>query len=120
MAKDTSYDLVQWRERKWNGMADELANRAMDSKGDLSWWTGKHHGTEINIMAFVDGGRRLSGESAFAFAVFVIRNGLLRLIGYGAAYIHDEDSFLAECRSMHIATETLRAKLTEWSFTYVP
>ena len=37
-AKDSSYDMVQWRGRKWNTVADKLANDAMnEGKGHLSW-----------------------------------------------------------------------------------
>ena len=113
--KDTSYDLIQWRERRWNKVADELCNQAMDEKDDREWWTDKHPGRDINIMAFVDGGRRDTGESASAYAVFAIRQGFLRLIGKGACYARDGDSFVAECRAMMMATSTLERVLTSWS-----
>ena len=106
-AKDSSYDMVQWRDRKWNAVADKLANDAMnEGKGNL-WWTNRWPGDDINIMVFVDGGKRGNGVSSSAFAAFAIRSGFLRLIGKGAVVCRDHDSFLAECRSMHLATSSL-------------
>ena len=92
----------------------------MDEKGDHECWTEKHPGRDINIMAFVAGGRRHTGESASAYAVFAIRQGFLRLIGKGACYARDGDSFVAECRSMMMATSTLERVLTSWSLGREP
>ena len=106
-AKDSTYDMVQWRDRKWNTVADKLANDAMDEGRGCLWWADRWPGDDINIMVFVDGGKRGNGTSSAAFAAFAIRNGFMRLIGKGSVFTNDHDSFLAECRSMHLATSSL-------------
>ena len=39
--KDSNYDMVQWRDRSWNFVADEVANRAMNEQCNHEWWTNK-------------------------------------------------------------------------------
>ena len=87
----------------------------MDAKADQEWWATKHPGVDINLMAFVDGGRRNTGESASAYAVFAVRRDQMRLIGSGACYAFDGDSFVAECRAMGMATAILTKTLEAWS-----
>ena len=105
--KDTSYDMVQWRDRKWNTVADRIANIAMDTGRGSEWWSEKWPGQNINIMLFVDGGRRGNGKTSSAFAAFALRGGYMILFGQGAVVQEDTDSFVAECRSMHLATSSL-------------
>ena len=110
--KDYTYDMLQWRQRRWNSVADELANQAMDCKASFEWWSPNLPGRDANYMAFADGGRRVTGESASAAAVFAIREGYVRLIGKMAYYGRDTDSFVAECRAMNMATKGFLRRLS--------
>ena len=105
------HDLVQWRDRSWNPVADEIANVAMDTKSSSEWWAQAWPGQEVNIMVFVDGGRRSDGSTASAFGAFSIKGNYMKLFGNGACYMHDRDSFVAECRSMHLAISRIRLVL---------
>ena len=110
-AKDATYDLIQWRDRYWNPVADRLANEAMDKKQGSEWWVYGCPTTLVNYMVFVDGGKRESGETSSAYAIFALRGGLLRLVGHGAYYGRDRDPFVSECRSMWLASTRLASKL---------
>lgn len=108
-SKDSSYDIVQWRERKWNAVVDKIVGDAMNAGIGSEWWTERWPGLDVNLLFFVDGGKRNNGLSSSAFVVFAIRRGMMMFIGKGAVVGNDMDSFLAECRSMHLATSsTLR------------
>lgn len=111
-SKDAAYDMVQWRERHWNIVADDLANNAMDFRRDSLWWSDVWLGEDINIMVFADGGRRGSGIVALASAVVAIREGHHKLIGTGAVVTEGIDSFVPECRSMELVTAEVLKKLT--------
>ena len=79
----------------------------METNAGLEWWAQNWPGMDSNLMVFVDGGRRSNGLTAAAFAVFALRNGMMRLVGKRAVVGRDGDSFLAGCRSMHLATTSL-------------
>ena len=118
--KDIEHDVVQWRDRKWNLAADEVAKQAMDRRESLEWWSKTLPDRDINIMMFVDGGRRGNGASSSAYVVFALQNGFMRLIDKGAYFGDDVDSFVAECRSMQLATTNhTRLLITTTQFTWL-
>jgi hypothetical protein len=79
--RDTD-DMITWAPRKYNVVADHLANAAMDCKRDWHWEDVQHlvdansHGHGIRLKVCVDGGlRRSSNDASMAVAIFLARDG---------------------------------------------
>jgi len=108
---------VVWRPRSFNQLADELANKAMDTEMDLEWecevgvsWANK------DILIFSDGGFRSKGNSASAAWVVIDKptipsctngqHGTAHIIAKGAIFLSDgcTSSFMAEAIALEKAT----------------
>ena len=93
--------------RRYNAVADDLANAAMDGQCDWQWEdaalveTAKSGNARIKIC--VDGGLRRSAhnQAAMGIAIFLFLEGEYKPIFYAASLITDvHSSFLAECLAL--------------------
>ena len=86
----------------------------MDVSESTEWWAERWPGDDINIMVFVDGGRRKDGRTASALCGFCDKRWIpKKFFGKGAHFGNDQDSFIAECRSMQLASSRVRAVLEQ-------
>ena len=112
---------VEWRPRSFNQLADDLANRAMDTESDLEWeceagvsWLCK------DLLIFSDGGFRRKGKSASAAWIVIDKptvpnatngqKGTAHIIAKGAVFLSDgcTSSFMAEAIALEQATNLVR------------
>ena len=116
---------VEWRPRSFNQLADELANRAMDTKMNLEWecetgasWLNR------DLLIFSDGGFRRKGQSASAAWIVISKPavplatdglfGTAHIIAKGAIFLSDgcPSSFMAEAIALEYATCLVRDRTT--------
>ena len=116
---------IEWRPRSFNQLADDLANKAMDTKMDLEWeceagtsWLNK------DLLIFSDGGFRQKGKSASAAWIVINKptvpyatdgqSGTAHIIAKGAAFLSDgcSSSFMAEAIALEHATKLARDRCT--------
>ena len=106
--RDTD-DIITWAPRRYNVVADHLANAAMDGKCDWMWEdTSKiiatyAHGLQLKVC--VDGGlRRSSGDASMAVAIFVAQDGIYVPVLYAAKLLNGvRSAFQSEAHSLEFA-----------------
>jgi hypothetical protein len=108
-----TFPHVRWRPRKWNQVADALANFALDFH-DIEWSIdyplvdGIQSGAILAIQCHSDGAFRNRSDAAIAFAVSIIRTnnkGVIQrvLIAACAKRAEARDSYIAEVLALNLA-----------------
>merc|ERR1712110_533253 len=59
---------------------------------------------EANFAIFADGGKRGTGETSSACVMYALVGEFLKLIAYRTFYGRDDNSFIAEVRSIYMAS----------------